>query len=82
MPPLQTGQYLAFALMKPGFCVSYHEVDTQMITSWHCHASFANVDELRQKEGSKLAGKQEYAKLVARDLYNFMYAQLWISEHQ
>lgn len=29
--------------------------------------------ELQQKEGSKLAGKQEYAKLVARDLYNFMY---------
>ena len=28
--------------------------------------------ELREKEGSKLAGKQEYAKLVARDLYNYM----------
>jgi len=28
--------------------------------------------ELRAKEGSKLAGKQEYAKLVARDLYNYM----------
>lgn len=28
--------------------------------------------ELQQKEGSKLAGKQEYAKLVAKDLYNFM----------
>lgn len=29
-------------------------------------------DELRQKEGSKLAGKQEYAKRVAMDLYHFM----------
>ena len=30
------------------------------------------VAELKEKEGSKLAGKQDYAKLVARDLYNFM----------
>ena len=28
--------------------------------------------ELRLKEGSKLAEKQEYAKLVARDLFRFM----------
>ena len=32
------------------------------------------VEELKQKEGSKLAGKQEYAKRVALDLYHFMYA--------
>ena len=28
--------------------------------------------ELAQKEGSKLAGRQEYAKRVAMDLYHFM----------
>lgn len=30
------------------------------------------VGELQQKEGSKLAGKQEYAKRVALDLYHFL----------
>jgi hypothetical protein len=38
-----------------------------MESCWKCIAA-----ELRVKEGSKLAGKQEYAKLVARDLYNYM----------
>ena len=52
---------MRFALI----CIWVTEIDKHVLMRY-CAA------ELREKEGSKLAGKQEYAKLVARDLYNYM----------
>lgn len=37
----------------------------------HCRDCFA-TGELAQKEGSKLANRQEFAKRVGMDLYRFM----------